>query len=88
MPVARMTEREQPYLPVPCAIHSEYELMVMRQQPVQITWQDADGVVHHSHLQPRDISTENHAEYLLGQDTEGLPLKIRLDSIRQYRILG
>ena len=88
MPAARMTDKDKPYQPIPCAIYSEYELAIMRQHQLQLVWQDQYNIEHISRLQPLDLKTENHAEFLLARDHEGQSLKIRLDYIRQYRILS
>ena len=83
-----MIKDQKPYEPIPCAIHSEYELAIMQQRHMQLVWQDIEGIQHISHVQPLDLVTEDHAEYLLLQDHEGQETKIRLDYIQQYRILS
>lgn len=83
-----MTKEHTPYEPIPCAIHSEYELAIMQHRHMQLVWQDLNDIKHISRVQPLDLITENHAEYLLVQDHEGQSIKIRLDYIRQYRILS
>lgn len=88
MYVGKMTEDNKPYEPIPCAIHSEYELAIMQQRHMQLVWLDHNAIQHISRVKPLDLITENHAEYLLAQDHEGQSLKIRLDYIRQYRILS
>ena len=82
-----MTDSDKPYQPIPCATYSEYELAIMQHRHLQLAWRDAHDLEHISQLQPLDLKTENHGEYLLAQDHEGQTLKIRLDWIRQYRIL-
>lgn len=82
-----MTDREKPYQPVTCAVHSEYELAIMQRRPLHAVWRDANQLEHIARLLPLDLKTEQHAEFLYAQDSEGHRLKIRLDYIKQYRIL-
>ena len=88
MPAARMTDTDKPYQPIPCAIYSEYELAIIRQYQLQLVWCDENNIEHISRVTPLDLQTENHAEFLIAQDHEKQTLKIRLDYIRQYRILS
>jgi len=83
-----MIKDQKPYEPIPCAIHSEYELAIMQQRHMQLVWLDHKTIQHISRVKPLDLITENHAEYLLAQDHEGQKIKIRLDYIQQYRILS
>jgi Rho-binding antiterminator len=82
-----MSDKDKQYHPIPCAIYSEYELAIMRHHWLQLVWQEPGGLEHISRLLPLDLKTEDHAEYLLAKDYRGEPLRIRLDYIRQYRIL-
>ena len=88
MPAARMTDKDKPYQPIPCAVYSEYELAIIRQHLLQVVWRDENNIEHISRLTPLDLQTENHAEFLIAQDHEQQRLKIRLDYILQYRILS
>ena len=80
-------DTDNPYQPVPCAIHSEYELAIMQHRHLQLIWKDPHGMQHIGHLQPVDLKIRNQAEFLLAKDHEGQLLQIRLDYIQQYRIL-
>jgi transcriptional antiterminator Rof (Rho-off) len=71
----------KPYTPVSCAQHSEYELAIMRQQTLVITWQDEYDETHQLKLEPYDVITEHKAEYLLAKDYHSEDKKIRLDKI-------
>lgn len=87
MPDARMTDQETPYHPISCSIYSEYELAIIQHHTLQLVWLDTNSIEHISRLKPLDLQTENHAEYLIARDHDNHQLKIRLDYIRQYRIL-
>ena len=88
MPAARMTDKDKPYHPIPCAIYSEYELAIIRQHLLQLVWRDEDNIEHLGRITPLDLQTESRAEFLIAQDHEKQQLKIRLDYIQQYRILS
>ena len=83
-----MTDKDKPYQAIPCSTHSDYELAIMQHRQLQLVWRGQNNIEHISRLRPLDLITEKHAEYLLAQDHLGQSLKIRLDYIRQYRILS
>jgi len=82
-----MTSDEAPYKPIPCAIYSEYELVIMHRRKLRLFWKDLQQLDHLCLVHPLDLQTENHAEYLIARDSEGRDLKIRLDRIKRYHIL-
>ncbi|MET0086658.1 MAG: Rho-binding antiterminator [Sedimenticola sp.] len=65
------------YRPIPCAQHSEYELLAMHHTPVQITLADSGerlaGTI-------ADISVREGAEYIL-LDQVNEQIEIRMDRI-------
>lgn len=69
------------YTPVSCATHSEYELAIMHKQKLCITRQDASGTYAREIVEPKDIITREHAEYLLVEYEQGDQKEIRLDKI-------
>jgi len=69
------------YKPVSCAIHSEYELAIMHNQSLHITWQDSNNEHQTLFAIPDDLFTRDHAEYLLITDVTGTQLELRLDKI-------
>lgn len=69
------------YKPVSCETHSQYELAIMRNQQLRISWQlQADKSITEI-LKPYNIITSQNSEYLLAHDTNGQDKKIRLDKI-------
>ena len=68
------------YRPVSCALHSEFELAIMRGQRMELKWHDDDGVARQAVVTPLDLVTRNHEEFLL-VEYEGERRAIRLDRI-------
>jgi Rho-binding antiterminator len=72
------------YTPIDCGIYSEYELAIMQQNVLQLTWQDADGTMHIGVCQPLDLRTRQGEEFMLVRDAAGMEREIRLDHIMRY----
>ena len=68
------------YRPVSCALHSEFELAIMRGQRMALKWNDDDGVARRAVVRPVDLVTKNHEEFLV-IEYEGERWAIRLDRI-------
>ena len=71
----------EPYKPIACALHDEYEIAIMRRQKLNITWFDDNGCSHGSLVLPVDTRVENGEEFLIVEDEDGERLMIRLDRI-------
>ena len=71
----------EPYTPISCSIHSEYELAIMHKKLLQLTWRDADGQQHSGLVTPVDLLTRQHQEFLLATLPDNTEVKIRLDRI-------
>jgi len=65
------------YLPISCDFHSELELFALRQQPVEITYHQADGGLATICEAIRDLYARNGEEFLLLPDGN----EIRLDQL-------
>lgn len=70
------------YRPIDCALHSEYELAVMRGERVTLRWRDDDGRVRQARVRPVDLLTRRGEEFLRVRDHEDRTLDIRLDHVR------
>jgi len=70
-----------PYKPIACALHDEYEIAIMHRQKLTITWLDDNGCSHQSLVLPVDTRVENAEEFLIAEEEGGDRLKIRLDRI-------
>ena len=68
------------YQPVSCALHSEFELAIMRGERMALKWHDDDGVSRQAVVTPVDLVTRNHEESLVVEH-EGERRAIRLDRI-------
>lgn len=75
------------YTPIECGLHSEYELAIMQQKRLRISWHQPDGQAHVEVLKPRDLQTRNHEEYLLAEQHDGQQLTLRLDYIRKVETI-
>lgn len=69
------------YTPVSCAVHSEYELVIMRGLSLRIRWRPANGLELTETLKPYDLVTRDGAEFLLALNENNQDIKIRLDKI-------
>jgi len=76
------------YTPVDCGLHSAYELSIMQARSLRITWRDRDGRQHSEVLQPRDLVTRDHEEFLVVETPQGQRLEIRLDYITKTEVIG
>ena len=74
-----------PYKPIACALHDEYEIAIMHGQKLRITWLDENGDLHESRVLPLDTRVENGEEFLIAEDEGGERLMIRLDRINIIR---
>jgi len=72
------------YIPVDCGLHSEYELAILRQQSLRLTWRDPQGTVHLGVYRPLDLRTRHGEEFLVVTDAQGVESLIRLDYILGY----
>ena len=74
------------YQPVSCELHSQYELIIMRGQQVQLNYLDESGATISANVLPVDIQTRNGEEFLVIKK-EDVEMTIRLDHILKMRIL-
>ena len=70
-----------PYKPVPCSLHDEYEIAIMRKKGLSIKWIDDSGVVHTGKILPKDILVKNKEEFLIANTQDNKELCIRMDKI-------
>ena len=70
------------YQPIPCALHSRYELAILRQDPLIISGTDEAGNTHSQlHCRASDLITEAGNEYLKTCDRAGIERLFRLDRL-------
>lgn len=68
-----------PYIPIACALHDEYEIAIMHKKKLNILWSD-DGP-HTAEVLPKDILVKDKQEFLVAETQDGKDLCIRLDKI-------
>ncbi len=71
----------KPYTPIPCSLHSQYELAILRQKPVRLRWLDESGVVRAGTVVLSDLFAHQGEEVLVAEDEHGGELRLRLDCI-------
>ncbi|MFW1676873.1 Rho-binding antiterminator [Pontibacter sp. JAM-7] len=74
-----MTE-QKPYQPINCDQHDGYELACMRHAIHLFKWHDGNQI-RSEKLRCRDLEYTGGAEYLLADNRDGEPFRIRLDQI-------
>jgi len=75
------------YIPIDCAVHSGYELAIMRRQRLRLAWLGDDSIIHIKTVTPTDLRTLNHEEFMDVTDEQGDTYSIRLDRIQIHDIL-
>jgi Rho-binding antiterminator len=71
------------YTPIDCGLYSEYELAILHRKRLRILWQEPNGKAHLELLEPKDLKTRNHEEFLIAENMKGQRLELRLDHIRK-----
>lgn len=76
-----------PYQSMSCDAYSRIELAIMRGQALRVRWQGR-GLIHIERLQPMDLRTRKHAEFLLFQDQRTRRRWMRLDRLLTFEELN
>jgi Rho-binding antiterminator len=72
----------EPYLPIACAAHDEFEIAIMHRKKLHLKWTDDSGKTQLCDVLPEDILVKEGAEYLLAKRCEDeTALCLRLDKI-------
>ena len=74
-----------PYIPIACALHDEYEIAIMHRKQLNIRWFDSDGIRHVDKVLPKDILVKDKEEFLVANTQDNKELCIRLDKITLLR---
>ena len=83
-----MDNNEEPYKPVSCDLHSQYEVAIMHKNKLHLSWLSNGKTITESNISPLDVKTKNKAEYLIAVTATNKNLCIRLDHIIEMRILS
>ena len=70
------------YRPISCGDYDVYEIAIMHQQRLHLTWAEGN-VVFDQIITPTNLETRAGEEYLLFRDAEGRTRRVRLDHIRK-----
>lgn len=70
-----------PYIPIACSLHDEYEIAIMQKKYLDIKWSDDDGGLHTVKVLPTDILVKDKQEFLIADTQDNTALCIRLDKI-------
>ena len=70
-----------PYKPIACSLHDEYEIAIMHKKHLSIKWVDADGDCRSNKILPKDLLVKNKEEFLVAITPDEKVLHIRLDKI-------
>jgi len=74
------------YQPIPCAIHSRYELAIIERHWLRLRWRDDDGLDHVDQLRPLDLETRSGEEFLIAEHPDHGRERIRLDRIVDFSV--
>lgn len=75
-----MSSKANPYRPIACALHSEYERLAMRRARVRVQWRDNDAPAKECVGTVVDVRTRCGEEFLVLR-LEQKEVEIRLDRI-------
>ena len=69
------------YKPIQCELHDSYELACMRKLIEEVMWRDDSGHINREKLRYMNIEIHKGEEFLIAENREGQPRRIRLDHI-------
>jgi len=72
------------YIPIECGLHSEYELAIMHQTKLRLTWKNKSNEEQIETILPIDLIVNNKQEYLKILSANNKVREIRLDKIITY----
>jgi len=70
------------YTPIACNLYSEYELHIMHQNHLKLSYFGASNLTRIETLLPINLRTHKKAEYLIARSLTGVSRVLRLDRIR------
>ena len=75
------------YSPMSCERYSQLELAIVKRRMLRLRWVGR-GLTHIEVVQPEDLRTRRHAEYLLLRDALQRRRFLRLDRIADFADFG
>lgn len=82
-----MTSDRDPYTPIDCDLHSQYELAIMQHHKVNLRWHE-NGTTRQETVLPVDLITREGMEFLKIRIHDEEPREIRLDRIVEFEVRG
>lgn len=76
------------YTPIACNLYSEYELHIMHQDHLKLSYLGANNLTRIETLLPINLRTRKKAEYLIARSLSGVSRVLRLDRIRAFEPRG
>lgn len=76
------------YNPIECGLHSEYELAIMHQIKVMLSWREMDKPTQTEKVEPIDMIVRDKQEFIKVRNNNNEELEIRLDNIVAFKPLG
>ena len=70
-----------PYKPIACSLHDEYEIAIMHKKYLNIKWVDHNGIYQTDKVLPKDILVKDGEEFLVANASDKKELFIRLDKM-------
>ncbi|MDH5516891.1 MAG: transcriptional antiterminator, Rof [Gammaproteobacteria bacterium] len=82
-----MADDAELYIPVECALHSLYELAIIRSTACRLVWHSRGEEKRNGTVVPLDLLIRNKTEYLKVRTEDAELLEIRLDKIISFNPL-
>lgn len=74
------------YTPIDCGLHSEYELAIIQKRKLRVRRTEPSGQSHIEILQPVDLISRHHEEFMLAETNVHKIIEIRLDYINKTKL--
>ncbi len=83
-----MTKDTDKYEPIECGLHSEYELAIMHQVKVMLSWQEMDKPTQTEEVEPIDMIVRDKQEFIKVRTNNNKDIEVRLDNIVAFKPLA
>lgn len=76
-----MSSGNSSYQPVNCAVHDQYERLVITAKACEIAWFDGEKKWAEHQVRLLDVYTKDKAEYIRLRNSQGEDFVVRLDQV-------
>jgi Rho-binding antiterminator len=83
-----MTNDTDKYEPIECGLHSEYELAIMHQIKVMLSWQETGKTTQTEEVKPINMIVRDKQEFIKVRTNNNKDIEIRLDNIVAFKPLA